>query len=183
MGRHYRVETFTEELMRARLHDVLALEELFYRQLGMSYAHEVWTEKHFLYPLPGKWELSKAAFAENNKLIGFMIYSYQEQEQEELRGHRGGVHPEWRNAGIMRAIIAAVCTNAKPLGFKYISGTTNAANLVSLPAWAALGYRILSGPELEAFRVRRGRNLDRIEGNRLVSPEGYTYHALRRDIE
>ena len=44
MDRRHRGETLTQELMRERVHDILALEELFYRQFGMSYSHEVWTE-------------------------------------------------------------------------------------------------------------------------------------------
>lgn len=181
MKRHYQIETLTEELMRARVQDILALEELFYRQFGLNYANEVWTEKHFLYPLLGKWELSKVAFDEEDRLIGFWISSY--LNKEELRGHRAGTHPEWRGTKILRALFEDVYANAKRLGFSYISGTTNAANPASLPAWLALGFRIVSGSELETFRVRRGREHDHIEENFLVSPEGYRYYALCRDIE
>jgi GNAT superfamily N-acetyltransferase len=181
MERRYRIETFTEELMHARVREVLALEEVFYRQFGLSYSHEIWTERHFLYPLPGKWELSNVAFDKDDRLVGFWISSY--QNNEELRGHRAGVHPEWRGAGVLRALFEAVHTDAKRLGFKYISGTTNAANPASLPAWLALGFQVLSGAELAAFKARRGRDRDRIEGDHLVSPEGYAYYALQRDIK
>src|SRR5215510_8858576 len=181
MDRRYRIETLTEELMRERVQDILALEEVFYRQFGMSYSHEVWTEKHFLHPLPGKWELSKIAFDQDDKVIGFWVSSY--QDKEELRGHRAGVHPDWRGAGILRALFAANYADGKRLGFVYVSGTTSVANPASLPAWLALGFRILSGAEVEASKVRRGRTHDRIEGDQIVSPEGYRNYALRREIE
>ena len=181
MDRYYRVETLTEELMRERMRDVLALEELFYRQFGINYSHEVWTEKHFLHPLPGRWELSKAAFDGNVQLVGFWIASY--QDKEDLRGHRGGVHPDWRGAGIWRAFFEAIYADGKRLGFKYMSHTVNAANPAAVLAWLALGFRILSGAELQAFKVRRGRLHDRIEADRLISPEGYAYYALHQDIK
>src|SRR4051812_22215762 len=113
MGRQFRRETLTEELLRTRLREVLALEEEFYREFGMSYAHEVWTEKHFLHSLPGKWELSKAAFDEDDKLIGYVIASY--DGGQEARAHRGGVLANWRPAGVWRVLLDAVGANAKRL--------------------------------------------------------------------
>lgn len=181
MGHRHRIETLTEELMRERVHEILALEAIFYRHLAMVYADEVWTEKHFLSPRPGKWELSKAVFAADDKLLGFWIASV--QDEEDLHTHRLGIHPDWRGVGILRALFAAVYTDGKRLGLKYISAITNVANLNSWSSSLTLGYRILSGAELEAFKVRRGRDRDRIEGNQLVSPEGHRYYAVRRDIE
>ena len=182
MDRHYRIETFNEELMQARVHEVLALEAVFYRHLGRVYADEVWEEKHFLSPRLGKWELSKAVFSvADDKLIGFWIASC--QDKKDLHTHRVGIHPDWRGIGILRTLFEAIYTDGKRLGLKYISAITDVANLNSWSASRALGYRILSGAELEAFKVNRGRDHDRIEGNQLVSPEGYRYYALQRDIE
>src|SRR5262245_48020010 len=102
MGRYYRIETLTEELMRARLQEIFALEAIFYRHLGIVYADEVWTEKHFLSRRPGKWELSKAVFDADDKLIGFWVAS--SPDQEDIHTHRIGIHPDWRGIGILRAL-------------------------------------------------------------------------------
>ncbi len=180
MNRRFRVENLTEEIMRARLADILSLEKLFYRQFGVSYSHEVWSEKNFLYPLPGKWQLSKAAFDDADQLIAFWIAS--QDGAEDLRGHRGGTHPDWRGAGIWRAFFDAIYADGRRLGLKYMSHTVNAANPTAVRAWLALGFRILCGPELAEFQRRRGREHERIEGDRLITPEGYAYHALFQEI-
>jgi GNAT superfamily N-acetyltransferase len=180
MERRYRIETFTEELMRARVREALALEELFYHEFGMSYAHEVWTEKHFLHSLPGKWELSKVAFAEADNLVGFAIASH--DGKEELRGHRGGVHPDWRPLGVWRALIDAVYAEGRGLGLRDVYFTVSVKNRQARLAYVFQGYRVLSAAGLEEFRQRRGRCNHQIEGNRLISPEGFAYYAMHKAI-
>jgi ribosomal protein S18 acetylase RimI-like enzyme len=181
MGRHFRIESLTEELMRTRMHEVLALEELFYREFGMSYAHEVWTEKHFLYSLPGKWELSKAAFDEGDQLIGYVITSH--DGREEARAHRGGVLSHWRSLGVWRVLLDAMWADAKRLGLKEIYLTVRVDNRQARLAYVFQGYRALSGTELEEFRERRGRYNYRIAGNRLISPEGYAYYTMHKEVK
>jgi ribosomal protein S18 acetylase RimI-like enzyme len=181
VNRSYRIETLTEELMQQRVQDILVLEALFYRQFGLDYSHEVWTEKHFLYSLPGKWELSKVAIDEAANLVGFAIASH--DGKEELRGHRGGVHPDWRPFGVWRALLDAIWTHGQRLGLKDVYFTVRVDNRQARLAYVFQGYRGLSNTELEEFRKRRGRYNDRIEGNRLISPEGYAYYAMHKKIE
>ena len=180
MSGAYRVANLNETVMRARVADILALEAIFYRDFGLNYSHEVWNEGNFLYPLPGKWELSKIAFDEQEQVIGFWIASH--DGAEDLRGHRGGTHPDWRRSGVWRDFFERIRADGRRLGLKTMSHTVNAANPNAVRAWTALGFRILSGGELAAFKVRRRRDADRIAGDTLVSPEGHAYYALVQDI-
>ncbi len=166
--------------MRARIADMLALEKIFYRDFGLNYSHEVWTEQNFLYPLPGKWELSKIAFDDDDRVIAFWIASH--DGAADLRGHRGGTHPDWRRSGVWRDCFERIRADGRRLGLKTMSHTVNADNPNAVRAWTALGFRILSGDELAAFKARRHREGDRIVGEKLISPEGYAYHALYQEI-
>ena len=177
----YRVVDLDAVLMQSRLADILALEALFYRDFGLNYSHELWNAEHFLLPRPGKWKLSKAAIAGDDRLIGFWIASH--DGVEELRGHRGGTHPDWRGAGIWRVFYERIYADGQQLGLKTMSHTVSAFNPNAVRAWQALGFRILSGPALEQFRTQRGRDEERIEGDRLVTPQGFAYHALFQEIQ
>ncbi len=176
----YRVANLSESIMRARVGDILGLEAIFYRDFGMNYSHEVWSEENFLYPLPGKWELSKIAFDAADRVIAFWIASH--DGARDLRGHRGGTHPDWRRSGVWRDFFERIRADGRRLGLKTMSHTVNAANPNAVPAWTRLGFRILSGDELCAFKVRRHRDADRIVGDTLVTPEGYAYYALYQEI-
>jgi GNAT superfamily N-acetyltransferase len=176
----YRIETLSEETVQTRLDEILEFERMLYSQLGTRYSHVVWGRNEFLLLLPGKWELSKVAVDDHGALIGLWIASH--DGVEDLRGHRGGVRREWRHTGIWRALFEQIYADGKNLGLKYMSHTVNADNPGAVAAWQALGFRILEGEELEAFRLRRGRDDDRIEDSRLVSPDGHAYCALKLEI-
>jgi GNAT superfamily N-acetyltransferase len=181
MSNQLRIGPLTFETMLKRMDELLALDGLFYAQFGEIYSPEIWTEKHFLHPLPQKWLLSKIVFDHNDHLIGFWIAS--SDGKEELRDHRGGIHPVWRGAGIWRLLFERVYDDGKRLGLKCMSHTVIANNHNSVRASQEFGFRMLSGEELECFRVRRLREQDRIEDNRLISPDGHAYYAFQRAIE
>jgi len=63
-----------------------------------------------------------------------------------------------------------------------MSHTVNADNPNAVRTWTALGFRVLSGEELSAFKARRHRDTDRIESDKLVSPDGHAYYALYQEI-
>lgn len=129
----FRIEVLTKRLMETHLAELINLDK---DVLG-----ETWTESNFLRDLPGKWELSKVAFATSGKLAGFVIVS---TKPESAHVHRIAVCGKCRRRGLGRLLITAAGKEVDRQDIRQMTCKVREDNTVSQIMMQRLGWECVA---------------------------------------
>ena len=150
------VVTLTKNILLSHLSKIVELDALVIEELGDIYSEERWSEKHFLFDLPGKWDYSRLALDEKKELCGFWIASANPHPLVEVYTHRVAVKKESRGNGIARRMFWDVSDNARQNGFKRMTLSVSVLNVHAIAFYEALGFKKLFGEELMEFVRHKG---------------------------
>lgn len=125
-------------------------------EFGEIYSEEIWNEQNFLFELPGKWDYSKLALDENDKLCGFWIASISSHPIVGVYTHRVAVKKEYRGCGIAKQMFLDLFSNAKQNGFNRMTLSVSILNDHAIAFYESLGFIKLSNNELMEFIEHKG---------------------------
>jgi ribosomal protein S18 acetylase RimI-like enzyme len=97
-----------------------------------------WTAENLRCDLPGKWEVSRLALAEDGAMAGFLVGSVREGA---IHVHRLVVVESHRRRGLGRLLLGEAAAEARSRGLASITLKVAADNEPALDFYRALGFR------------------------------------------
>ena len=73
LGANMNLKVLTKDLLEIYLEQILSIETQIAESLEKKYDNRQWSDKEFLFDLPGKWEFSLIAL-DANQVLGFLIH-------------------------------------------------------------------------------------------------------------
>lgn len=162
-----------QDRFKQYLPDLLEVEEKSLQKWGNKFSNEKWDQSHFLSDLPGKYEASYGAIAED-KLVGFVICSIPFPDTGHL--HRLAVHPSYAGKEIGKMLVQkAYHYWLSSHQLKWVTAIIRTDHRASLLIAEQLGVKIADGPFLKRYFQARAKTTITIFDDHFMDEDGIRY--------
>lgn len=158
------------------------LDRLVMAEMGLHFSDEPWDERNFLYPVPGKPELSLAALEAGERVVAFWMASCSPHPEVGVYTHRVAVHPAARGRGVGRRLLEPHLARSRRRGHRRLSLSVSALNPGALRFYRRAGFEPLRGPELVSFVAVRGMGCRVVAADRIEEAGGHRKFVLARAV-
>jgi ribosomal protein S18 acetylase RimI-like enzyme len=107
-------------------------------ELDTELIGERWTADHWMRDLPGKWELSRIALADET-IVAYLVAS---RKNEAVHYHRLAVAPEMHRMGLGSALMREIAGAAARAGIPELSTKVHKTNARAEQFVRSLGFRV-----------------------------------------